>query len=120
MATLTKVSQLLVQNVTRISPRIINQNLTTTCVRNTGHKMDTLDEGYLKYDVPKYKKINAWNKENQTLKVLGKILSSKRDRSNSDSVVLEGKNKVKMSFVIMFFCYNVLMFHFIYVFKVLD
>ena len=102
MATLTKVSQLLVQNVTRISPRIINQNLTTTCVRNTGHKMDTLDEDYLKYDVPKYKKINAWNKENQTLKVLGKILSSKRDRSNSDSVVLEGKNKVKMSFVIMF------------------
>jgi len=90
MATLTKVSQLLVQNVTRISPRIINQNLTTTCVRNTGHKMDTLDEDYLKYDVPKYKKINAWNKENQTLKVLGKILSSKRDRSNSDSVVLEG------------------------------
>ena len=48
-----------------------------------------------KYDVPKYKKIVAWDKENKDLKILGKILSSKRDRNASDSLVLEGVRMIK-------------------------
>ena len=40
-----------------------------------------------KYDVPRYTKVNAWDKDCKQLKTLGKILSSKRDRSESDSVV---------------------------------
>ena len=43
-----------------------------------------------KYDVPRYTKVNAWDKDCKQLKTLGKILSSKRDRTESDSVVLEG------------------------------
>jgi len=47
------------------------------------------------YDIPRYTKINGWDKENSNLKTLGKILSSKRDRLNSDSLVLEGTRIIK-------------------------
>jgi len=95
MATLTKVSQLLVQNMTRISQKKINQTFTTTNVINTENKLDIeSDDSFIKYDVPKYKKINSWDMDNQKLKVLGRILSSKRDRTNSDSVVLEGTRMI--------------------------
>ena len=48
-----------------------------------------------KVDVPRYQKINSWDKENSNLKTLGKILSSKRDRVKSDSLVLEGTRMIK-------------------------
>jgi len=48
-----------------------------------------------KYDVPRYTKINKWEKENKNLKTLGKILNSKRDRVGSDSLVLEGTRMIK-------------------------
>ena len=50
----------------------------------------SFDDKDYKYDVPRYTKVNAWDKNSKELKVLGKILSSKRDRTDSDSVVLEG------------------------------
>ena len=52
------------------------------------------DRSY-KYDVPKYTKVNAWDKDSKELKVLRKILSSKRNRTESDSVVLEGVRMIK-------------------------
>jgi len=52
-------------------------------------------EQNFKYDVPKYTKINAWDSNNSNLKNLGKILSSKRDRRKSDSIVLEGVRIIK-------------------------
>ena len=48
-----------------------------------------------KYDVPRYSKVNAWDKDNLNLKTLGEILSSKRDRVRSNSVVLEGTRMIK-------------------------
>ena len=48
-----------------------------------------------KYDVPRYTKVNAWDKDSKQIKVLGKILSSKRDRTDSDSVVLEGVRMIR-------------------------
>ena len=48
-----------------------------------------------KYDVPRYNKVNAWDRDSMNLKTLGKILSSKRDRVRSDSVVLEGTRMIK-------------------------
>jgi len=53
------------------------------------------DDLNFKYDVPHYDKVNAWDKQNKSLKILGKILSSKRDRAESDSVVLEGVRLIK-------------------------
>ena len=43
----------------------------------------------------KYDKVNAWENMSLNLKTLGKILSSKRDRVRSDSVVLEGTRMIK-------------------------
>ena len=47
------------------------------------------------YDVPRYTKINAWDRRNSNIKTLGKILSTKRDRQKSDSIVLEGTRIIK-------------------------
>ena len=48
-----------------------------------------------KFDIPHYTKINGWDKENSNIKTLGKILSSKRERTRSDSLVLEGTRMIK-------------------------
>ena len=49
-----------------------------------------------KYDIlPKYKKINQWDKDTSSLKIIGRIMSSKRDRSGSDSLVLEGVRMIR-------------------------
>jgi len=48
-----------------------------------------------KANLPKYNKINAWDKENTNLKTLGKILNNKKERVNSDSIVLEGTRLIK-------------------------
>ena len=42
------------------------------------------------HKMPRYTKIAGWDHNNQELKVLGKLLSSKRARENSDVQVLEG------------------------------
>jgi len=48
-----------------------------------------------KFDIPHYTKINGWDKGNSNLKTLGKILNSKRERTKSDSIVLEGTRMIK-------------------------
>ena len=55
----------------------------------------SFDDKDYKYDVPRYTKVNAWDKNSKEIKVLGKILSSKRDRTDSDSVVLEGIRMIR-------------------------
>ena len=44
---------------------------------------------------PRYTKIAGWDRNNQELKVLGKLLSSKRARENSDVQVLEGVRLIR-------------------------
>lgn len=43
-----------------------------------------------KYPVPKYTKVNGWDKKNKHLKNIGKILTNKQKRTESDFHVLEG------------------------------
>ena len=48
------------------------------------------EEHHHHHKMPHYTKIAGWDRNNQELKVLGKLLSSKRARENSDVIVLEG------------------------------
>lgn len=43
-----------------------------------------------KFFIPRYTKIHAWDKSNEHVKLLGKMLSSKRERQESSLVVVEG------------------------------
>jgi len=45
--------------------------------------------------VPHYTKINGWEKSSSDLKTLGKILTSRQARENSDTVVLEGTRIIR-------------------------
>lgn len=47
------------------------------------------------HKMPRYTKIAGWDHNNQELKVLGKLLSSKRARENSDVQVLEGVRLIR-------------------------
>ena len=47
------------------------------------------------HKMPRYTKIAGWDRNNQELKVLGKLLSSKRARENSDVQVLEGVRLIR-------------------------
>ena len=49
---------------------------------------DEVEEENLRKKMPHYTKISGWDRSNQELKVLGKLLSSKRARENSDVQVL--------------------------------
>ena len=79
------------QSQSEATPALARESVTSVrdAANDAGMKKDH------KYDVPKYKKIVAWDKENKDLKILGKILSSKRDRNASDSLVLEGVRMIK-------------------------
>jgi len=71
----------------------LKQSLSPSFVR-VSHRQFCEQPDY-KYDVPRYNKINSWDKENKNVKTLGKILSSKRDRGRSDSLVLEGTRMIR-------------------------
>ena len=49
---------------------------------------DEVEEENLRKKMSHYTKISGWDRSNQELKVLGKLLSSKRARENSDVQVL--------------------------------
>jgi len=85
------------QKLIKFSPMLISSQRSIMPSRDycqTAQEEDEELRNY-KYEVPRYEKINAWDKENKNIKILGRILSSKRDRSLSDSVVLEGVTMIK-------------------------
>jgi len=56
---------------------------------------DEVEEENFGKKAPHYTKIAGWDRNNQELKVLGKLLSSKRARENSDVQVLEGVRLIR-------------------------
>ena len=86
------------QKIVNFSPMLISsqylQPARLYCQVSEKEEEDEDVKSY-KYDVPRYEKVNAWDKDNRNLKILGRILSSKRDRSASDSVVLEGVTMIR-------------------------
>ena len=59
---------------------IPRQSLTVTVTTSAKYgQQETVqqEEKSYKYDVPHYKKIEAWDKENNNVKILGKIMGSK-------------------------------------------
>ena len=85
------------KSVVKFSPRLIS-SVTIQPRRSFCQAVAEFEEDEkrnYKYLVPKYQKIQAWDKDNNNLKILGRILSSKRDRAESDSVVLEGVTMIK-------------------------
>ena len=85
------------RRVVNFSPRLISslniQQQRSFC--QVAAEEDEEESKSYKFSVPKYQKIQAWDKDNKDLKILGRILSSKRDRTGSDSVVLEGVTIIK-------------------------
>ena len=86
------------KRVVNFSPRLISslniQQPRSFCQVAEEKEAEEESKTY-KYLVPKYQKIQAWDKDNKDIKILGRILSSKRDRTVSDSVVLEGVTIIK-------------------------
>ena len=68
-----------------------------SCITRTSPRLfsSQVEEKEERFDIPRYSKINVWDKDNSNLKTLGKILSSKKDRLSSDSLVLEGTRMIK-------------------------
>jgi len=79
------------QQKLKFSPMLISSQF----VQTSRSSSQAAEDASYKYEVPRYQKITAWDKENKNLKILGRILSSKRDRALSDSVVLEGVTMIK-------------------------
>jgi len=77
------------------SPRLISSPGRSFCQVVAEEEEEIEGNKTYKYSVPKYQKIQAWDKDNKDLKILGRILSSKRDRTESDSIVLEGVTIIK-------------------------
>ena len=87
------------RRVVNFSPRLISslniQPRRSFCQFVAEKEEDEIESKNYKFPVPKYQKIQAWDKDSKDLKILGRILSSKRDRTESDSVVLEGVTIIK-------------------------
>ena len=68
-----------------------------SCITRTSPRLfsSQVEEKEERYDIPRYSKINVWDRDSSNLKTLGKILSSKKDRLSSDSLVLEGTRMIK-------------------------
>jgi len=58
--------------------------------KQSSGNIDDNEDDLFSGKVPHYTKIGGWDKSNRELKALGKILTSRQARDNSDTVVLEG------------------------------
>jgi len=76
---------------------ITNKAMNSLKPTTADHVDDLRDDEHKREDVekvPRYKKITGWDKNNRHLKTLGDVLNSKKDRSKSDSLVLEGVRNI--------------------------